>query len=171
MVTLNTGIGAITLATLSAMRCKLEEAAAVARAAETLTADGQPGRAGDDGAGCRAADRATTRAAWKRMRSALISCRMAQLNTGGAELDRLVGLGAFVVTVEMRGGDRGVQPVRTRPKDDQSSLSVSISRARVPSSELPLSFSPGDHTAIEAVLGAIARMPPPTPLLAGRPTR
>jgi hypothetical protein len=71
----------------------------------------------------------------------------------------------------MAGGDRRVQPVRTRPKDDQSSLSVSISSARVPSSELPLSFSPGDHTAIEAVLGAIARMPPPTPLLAGRPTR
>jgi hypothetical protein len=56
------------------------------------------------------------------------------------------------------------------PKADQSSLSVSISKARVPSNELPLSFSPGDHTAMDAVLGAIARMPPPTPLFDGRPT-
>jgi hypothetical protein len=42
MTTPNTGIGAITLRT---MRAKLEEAAAIARAAEGLAADGQPGRA------------------------------------------------------------------------------------------------------------------------------
>jgi hypothetical protein len=42
MTTLNTGIGAITLRT---MRAKLEEAAAIARAAEGLAVDGQPGRA------------------------------------------------------------------------------------------------------------------------------
>jgi hypothetical protein len=42
MTTPNTGIGAITLRT---MRARLDEAAAIARAAEGLVADGQPGRA------------------------------------------------------------------------------------------------------------------------------
>jgi hypothetical protein len=41
MTTPTTGIGAITL---RAMRAKLEEAAAIVRAAEGLAADGQPGR-------------------------------------------------------------------------------------------------------------------------------
>jgi hypothetical protein len=41
MITQNTEIAAITL---RAMRAKLEEAAAIARAAEALAADGQPGR-------------------------------------------------------------------------------------------------------------------------------
>jgi hypothetical protein len=54
MTTQNTEIGTVTL---SAMRSKLEEAAAVARAAEVLAADGQPGRALCDGTGCRAAGR------------------------------------------------------------------------------------------------------------------
>jgi hypothetical protein len=42
MTTPNTGIGAITLRT---MRARLEEAAAIARTAEGLAVDGQPGRA------------------------------------------------------------------------------------------------------------------------------
>jgi hypothetical protein len=45
MITPNTEIGAIALTTLRAMRAKLEEAAAVARAAEGLAVDGQAGRA------------------------------------------------------------------------------------------------------------------------------
>jgi hypothetical protein len=44
MTTPNTEIGAIALTTLRAMRTKLEEAAAVARAAEDLATDGQPAR-------------------------------------------------------------------------------------------------------------------------------
>jgi hypothetical protein len=45
MTTQNTEIGAITTTTLSTMRAKLEEAAAIARAAEGCAADGQAGRA------------------------------------------------------------------------------------------------------------------------------
>ena len=45
MITPNTGIGAITTATLRTMRAKLDEAAAIARAAEGCAADGQPRRA------------------------------------------------------------------------------------------------------------------------------
>ncbi len=40
---------------------------------------------------------------------------------------------------------------------------ASISSARVPSSELPLGLSPGDQTAMLALPGTTARMPPPTP--------
>lgn len=43
--------------------------------------------------------------------------------------------------------------------------------AWVPSSELPLALRPGDQTATVALPGATTRMPPPTPLLPGRPTR
>jgi hypothetical protein len=45
MTTPNTGIGAITTTTLSTIRAKLDEAAAVARAAEGCVVDGRPGRA------------------------------------------------------------------------------------------------------------------------------
>lgn len=45
MTTANTEIGAITTTTLRAMRIKLEEAAAIARAAEACAVDGQPARA------------------------------------------------------------------------------------------------------------------------------
>jgi hypothetical protein len=41
----NTGIGAITTTTLRTMRAKLDEAAAIARAAEGCAVDGQAGRA------------------------------------------------------------------------------------------------------------------------------
>ena len=45
MTTPNTEIGAITTTVLRVMRQQLEEAAAIARAAEALATDGQPGRA------------------------------------------------------------------------------------------------------------------------------
>ena len=57
------------------------------------------------------------------------------------------------------------------PKIDQPIRLVSASSAMRPRCELPLASRPGDHTAIDALPGAIARMPPPTPLLPGRPTR
>lgn len=57
------------------------------------------------------------------------------------------------------------------PNIDQPVCSTSISSARVPSLLLPILSRPGDHTAIDALLGAMARMPPPTPLLPGKPTR
>ncbi len=60
---------------------------------------------------------------------------------------------------------------RHAPKIDQPIRLVSASSAMRPRCELPLASRPGDHTAIEALPGAIARMPPPTPLLPGRPTR
>jgi putative endonuclease len=56
------------------------------------------------------------------------------------------------------------------PKIDQPVRSLSCFRARVASWELPTALSPGDQTAIDAMSGAIARMPPPTPLLPGSPT-
>jgi hypothetical protein len=45
MTTPNTELGAITTATLRAMRAKLDEAATIARAAEGCAADDQPKRA------------------------------------------------------------------------------------------------------------------------------
>jgi hypothetical protein len=60
MTTQNTGIGAITLRT---MRARLDEAAAIARAAEGCAMDGQPGRALIIALGCRAAGRGGERVA------------------------------------------------------------------------------------------------------------
>lgn len=51
---------------------------------------------------------------------------------------------------------------------------VSVARrssASLPSFELPRALRPGDHTAMLALPGTIARMPPPTPDLPGMPTR
>jgi voltage-gated potassium channel Kch len=47
---------------------------------------------------------------------------------------------------------------------DQPVRWVSRSSASAPSCELPLSFSPGDHTAIDAMPGATASIPPPRPI-------
>ena len=60
---------------------------------------------------------------------------------------------------------------RHAPKIDQPIFLVRASSATRPRWELPLASSPGDQTAIEALPGAIARTPPPTPLFPGRPTR
>ena len=57
------------------------------------------------------------------------------------------------------------------PNTDQPVRCASISSAAVPSSELPVGPRPGDQTAIDALPGATARIPPPTPLFPGRPTR
>jgi hypothetical protein len=48
---------------------------------------------------------------------------------------------------------------------------VNASSAAIDAIELPLSSSPGLHAHSVQRLGITARMPPPTPLLAGRPTR
>ena len=61
--------------------------------------------------------------------------------------------------------------LRQAPKIDQPSRLDSISSAIRPRCELPEASNPGDHTAIEALPGATARIPPPTPLLPGSPTR
>ena len=39
------------------------------------------------------------------------------------------------------------------------------------SADLTAALASGDQTAMEALRGATAKMPPPTPLLPGRPTR
>jgi hypothetical protein len=88
----------------------------------------------------------------------------------------LTGAG-FCVGREMPSGKflhvSGHKSVATRqsPKIDHPSRLVSRSSAMRPRCELPDASRPGDHTAIEALPGAIARMPPPTPLFPGRPTR
>ena len=48
---------------------------------------------------------------------------------------------------------------------------VSFSRTATPASELPVSSSSGLQTAIAISWGTMATTPPPTPDLAGRPTR
>ena len=60
---------------------------------------------------------------------------------------------------------------RCQPNTDHPVSRTKASIAAVPSLELPCAFRPGDHTAMDARPGAIARMPPPTPDLPGRPTR
>ena len=50
---------------------------------------------------------------------------------------------------------------------DQPVASASRSSARVPSLELPRVLRPGDQTAMLALPGTMARMPPPTPDLQG----
>ncbi len=44
-------------------------------------------------------------------------------------------------------------------------------RARTPTREFPAALRPGDQTAMAPWPGAMARMPPPTPLFPGSPTR
>ena len=63
------------------------------------------------------------------------------------------------------------QTIKSAPQNtDQPVNSDNSCSARVPSSELPNAFRPGDQTAIDACPGTTARMPPPTPLLPGKPT-
>ena len=59
-----------------------------------------------------------------------------------------------------------------RPYSTEQLVSwLNRSSATVPTTEVPNRSSSGDHTAIAALPGTMATMPPPTPLLAGRPTR
>ena len=56
-------------------------------------------------------------------------------------------------------------------KIDSPVRRVNSSSAFCPSTELPDASSAGDHTTSESLSGTTARMPPPTPLLHGRPMR
>ena len=47
---------------------------------------------------------------------------------------------------------------------------LSSSSAAIPARELPAAFSSGDHTHTVNCPGTIATIPPPTPLLPGKPT-
>ena len=69
------------------------------------------------------------------------------------------------------GARWGIWSRRHAPNIDQPILLVSASSAIRPKWEFPETSRPGDQTAIEALPGAIANIPPPTPLLPGRPTR
>jgi hypothetical protein len=66
---------------------------------------------------------------------------------------------------------RNATPEPHAPKIDQPILLVRASSATRPRWELPFASRPGDQVAMDALPGAIARMPPPTPLLPGNPTR
>lgn len=59
---------------------------------------------------------------------------------------------------------------RCQPNTDHPVSRASNSAAAVPSLELPCAFNPGDQTAIEALPGAMIKIPPPTPDLPGKPT-
>ena len=54
---------------------------------------------------------------------------------------------------------------------DHPIRSLNNSNAFIPASELPAAFSSGDHTHTVNCPGTTATIPPPTPLLPGRPTR
>ena len=56
-------------------------------------------------------------------------------------------------------------------KIDRPVSVVNNSKAKDPAMELPEGSSPGDQTQTPHSLGISATMPPPTPLLAGSPTR
>lgn len=56
-------------------------------------------------------------------------------------------------------------------KIDRPEWVVNHSKANVPASELPFASSPGDQTQTAISPGSTATTPPPTPLLAGSPTR
>lgn len=62
-------------------------------------------------------------------------------------------------------------PQGTAEKTDPVMRSLSNSNARIPASELPEALSAGDQTQMLYRPGTTATMPPPTPLLPGRPTR
>lgn len=67
-------------------------------------------------------------------------------------------------------------PVRARAErpgqnTDRPVSVVNLSRAATPATELPRSSRPGLHTHSVQRPGTTAMMPPPTPLLPGRPTR
>ena len=71
-----------------------------------------------------------------------------------------------------RGGAEDlVQAAASRQKIDSAVFVVRSSRAIVPAREFPFSESPGDQTVATNFPGSTATTPPPTPLLAGRPTR
>ncbi len=62
--------------------------------------------------------------------------------------------------------------LRLAPQNtDQPIRSLSNSSAFIPASEFPAAFSSGDHTQRVYCPGTTATMPPPTPLLPGKPTR
>jgi hypothetical protein len=73
--------------------------------------------------------------------------------------------------VELTGTCSSTTPEPHAPKIDQPILLLRASSATRPRWELPFASRPGDQAAMEALPGAIARMPPPTPLLPGSPTR
>lgn len=63
------------------------------------------------------------------------------------------------------------RPPLTRQKIDRPEYVVNHSSANVPASEFPFASSPGAHTHTAISPGSTATIPPPTPLLAGSPTR
>jgi len=65
----------------------------------------------------------------------------------------------------------GVCADENQANTDQPVSFARCSSKREPTSELPFLLSPVDQTAMAARPGAIARIPPPTPLLPGKPTR
>ena len=54
---------------------------------------------------------------------------------------------------------------------DRAVILVNNSKAITPAKELPAESNPGDQTHTASSPGTKAKMPPPTPLFAGKPTR
>lgn len=61
----------------------------------------------------------------------------------------------------------GARPQNT----DHPIRSLNNSNAFIPASEFPAVFNSGDHTHTVNCPGTTATIPPPTPLLPGKPTR
>lgn len=70
-----------------------------------------------------------------------------------------------------RGGGGRNPHSRNQANTDHPVFSTSFSSATAPARLVPAALRPGDQTQIAPCPGASATMPPPTPLLPGRPTR
>ena len=66
---------------------------------------------------------------------------------------------------------RSVGTSSTTQNTDHPIRSLNNSSAFIPASEFPAAFNSGDHTHTVNCPGTTATIPPPTPLLPGKPTR
>ena len=62
-------------------------------------------------------------------------------------------------------------PQEQSQNTDHPIRSLNNSNAFIPASEFPAAFNSGDHTHTVNCPGTTATIPPPTPLLPGKPTR
>ena len=85
----------------------------------------------------------------------------------------------FVIQTVGKGIGHAIWLAKDEIKDGEDILIVlgdtifeaDLKSAFVPASELPFSFNPGDQTQTLNSPGITAKIPPPTPLLPGSPTR
>ncbi len=80
------------------------------------------------------------------------------------------------VSASTSGTEKSLSQASQLPQEqsqntDHPIRSLNNSNAFIPARELPAAFNSGDHTHTVNCPGTTATIPPPTPLLPGRPTR